>query len=142
RIVDPERGRRFLAPRLADLRSPDGGLAGATHAMAGFSRAVERLGRAVLDGETVGVFGDYDVDGVTTCALLSRYLLDLGARVVPRVARRDAGYGFGVADADGFVEAGCAVVVTGDCGTSDFDAIARARTRGIDVIVVEHHQVP
>ncbi|MSP63529.1 MAG: single-stranded-DNA-specific exonuclease RecJ [Myxococcales bacterium] len=142
RVVEPSDALRFLAPRLSDLRPPDGGKAGQAQAMAGFDRAAERLARALTDGETVGVFGDYDVDGVTTCALLSRFLLDAGGRVVPRVARRDAGYGFGVPDADGFADAGCKVVVTGDCGTSDHEAIARAGARGIDVIVVDHHQVP
>src|SRR5579871_3656016 len=129
-----EQGRRFLAPRLADLRPPD--------AMAGFSRAVERIDRALRGGETIGVFGDYDVDGVTTCALLARFLLDAGGRVVPRIARRDAGYGFGPADADALVDSGCALVVTCDCGTSDFDGIARANERGAEVIVVDHHQAP
>ncbi len=142
RIDDPERARRFLDPKLGDLRPPDGGAAGAERAMAGFARAAERIVRALGAGETVGVFGDYDVDGLTTCALLTRFLLDCGGSVVPRVARRDAGYGFGVADADAFAEARCTLVITGDCGTSDVEAIAAARARGSDVIVVDHHQVP
>ena len=141
-ITEPEHARRFLDPRLNDLRSPDGGRAGAALAMAGFQRASERLARAVTDGETIGVFGDYDVDGLTTCALLTRFLSDAGARVVSRVARRAAGYGFGIADADGFADAACTVIVTGDCGTSDYDALAHAKGRGADVIVVDHHQVP
>jgi single-stranded-DNA-specific exonuclease len=134
---EPERARRFFAPRLAELRRPDGDAP-----MAGFAIAVERLARAVGAGETVGVFGDYDVDGVTSCALLATFLRDAGGRVVPRVARRSSGYGFGVGDAALFADAGCAVVVTCDCGTSDHDALAAARARGLDVIVVDHHQVP
>ncbi len=133
-IADAEQGRRFLAPRLADLRPPQ--------AMAGFARAVARIDGALTGGETIGVFGDYDVDGVTSCALIARFLLDAGARVVPRVARRDAGYGFGPADADAFADAGCALVITCDCGTSDVDGMARARARGVDAIIVDHHQVP
>jgi single-stranded-DNA-specific exonuclease len=110
--------------------------------MAGFAAAVDRLARAVRDRQTIGVFGDYDVDGVTSCALLASFLGDAGGRVVARVARRDAGYGFGVDDAARFADAGCAVVVTCDCGTSDHEALAEARGRGVDVIVVDHHQVP
>ena len=134
---DPDRARRFLSPRLAELRRPDGDAP-----MAGFAVAVERLARALRTAETVGIFGDYDVDGVTSCALLASFLGDAGGRIVARVARRDAGYGFGVADASAFADAGCAVVVTCDCGTSDHDALAAARARGVDVIIVDHHQVP
>ncbi|HEX6838551.1 MAG TPA: DHH family phosphoesterase, partial [Polyangia bacterium] len=136
-VDDPERARRFLSPRLAELRRPDGDAP-----MAGFAVAVDRLARALAERQTIGVFGDYDVDGVTSCALLSSFLGDAGGRVVGRVARRDAGYGFGVEDAARFAEAGCAVIVTCDCGTSDHDALAAARARGVDVIVVDHHQVP
>jgi single-stranded-DNA-specific exonuclease len=133
-VADAERARKYLAPRLAELRRPDG--------MAGFPRALDRLDAALSAGEVVGVFGDYDVDGVTSCALLTRFLRDAGGRVVPRVASRDAGYGFGPADVDAFAAAGCAVVVTCDLGTSDHEALAAARARGLDVIVVDHHQVP
>ncbi len=136
-VDDPDRARRFLSPRLAELRRPDG-----ESAMAGFAAAVDRLARALAAGETIGVFGDYDVDGVTSCALLASFLGDAGGRVVARVARRDAGYGFGVDDVARFCDAGCAVVVTCDCGTSDHEALAAARVRGVDVIVVDHHQVP
>ena len=136
-VDEPERARRFLEPRLGELRRPDGDAA-----MAGFAVAVERLARALAAGETVGVFGDYDVDGVTSCALLATVLGQAGGRVVARVARRDRGYGFGVDDVASFAEAGCAVVVTCDCGTSDHEALADARARGLDVIVVDHHQVP
>src|SRR3954470_18809115 len=63
-VVDPERARRFLSPRLGELRRPNG-----EQPMSGFAVAVERLARALTTRETVGVFGDYDVDGVTSCAL-------------------------------------------------------------------------
>jgi single-stranded-DNA-specific exonuclease len=133
-IGDPEHARRYLDPRLGDLRRPD--------SMKGFAVAVERLERALADRETVGVYGDYDVDGITSCAVLSLFLRDCGGRVVPRVAKRDAGYGFGVTDAAAFADAGCAVVVTCDCGTSDHEGLAEARRRGLSVIIVDHHQVP
>ncbi len=136
-VDDPERARRFLSPKLAELRRPDGDAP-----MAGFAAAVSRLADAVVARETIGVFGDYDVDGVTSCALLGGFLRDAGARVLARVAKRDHGYGFGVIDADWFADGGCAVVVTCDCGTSDHEALAAARARNIAVIVVDHHQVP
>ncbi|HMY58842.1 MAG TPA: single-stranded-DNA-specific exonuclease RecJ, partial [Pseudomonadota bacterium] len=58
-VRDEQEARRYLDPRLSDLRPPEG-----VQPMAGFAVAVERLKRAVLDRETVGVFGDYDVDGI------------------------------------------------------------------------------
>jgi single-stranded-DNA-specific exonuclease len=139
-IHDPERARRFLDPRLSDLRRPDG--EGGEGAMAGFDRAVERLQRAIAEREMIGLFGDYDVDGVTSCALLADFFGQVGARVHAEVARRDAGYGLGVETVDRFAEAGAQVVVTCDCGTSDHEALSHARRRGIDVVVVDHHQVP
>src|SRR5579871_4897860 len=71
---------KFLAPRLADLRPPEG--------MADLTRALDRLVAALGAGETIGVFGDYDVDGVTTAAVLASTFRALGGRVVPRCASR------------------------------------------------------
>jgi single-stranded-DNA-specific exonuclease len=125
---------RFLAPRLADLRPPDG--------IADLDRALSRLAAALASGERIGVFGDYDVDGVTTAAVLTLTLRALGGTVVARVASRSSGYGLSPADAARFVDEGCRVVVTGDCGTSNHEAIALCADRGVDVIVIDHHQVP
>jgi single-stranded-DNA-specific exonuclease len=133
-VVTPDAAQNFLNPRLALLRRPD--------EMAGFAPAVARLHAALVAGETVGVFGDYDVDGVTSCALLTTFLRQAGGRVFPRVAERDHGYGFGPDDVCAFSDAGCALIVTCDCGTSDHLALAAARAAKIDVIIVDHHQVP
>src|SRR6185436_1114984 len=133
-IVDAEPASRFLEPRLADLRPPDG--------MADLPRALDRLVAALAAGETIGVFGDYDVDGVTTAAVLASALRAFGGKVVARAASRHAGYGLGVDDVARFAADGCTVLVTGDCGTSDHDALAAARARGIDAIVIDHHELP
>lgn len=133
-IEDADTARSYLTPRLAQLRPPVG--------LTGLPVAVDRLAQAVTSGQRIGVFGDYDVDGVTTTALIAGFLRQLGASCVARVARRDAGYGFTSQEADFFAGAGCRVIVTGDCGTSDIDAIERAAQRGVDVIVVDHHTVP
>jgi single-stranded-DNA-specific exonuclease len=133
-IDQPEVAARFLAPRLADLRPPEG--------MADLSRALDRLTAALAAGETIGVFGDYDVDGVTTAAVLASALRAFGGKVIPRAASRHAGYGLGAADVERFVAEGCGVLVTGDCGTSDHEALMVARTHGVDTIVIDHHEVP
>ncbi len=124
----------YLAPRLTHLRRPAG--------LAGLTEAVARLVRAVTEHERVGIFGDYDVDGVTTTALLTSGLRQLGVTCVARVAHREAGYGFGIDEANALADAGCQLIVTGDCGTSDIEAITHAKQRGVDVIVVDHHTVP
>jgi single-stranded-DNA-specific exonuclease len=137
-VRDAGSAQAYLAPRLAGLRRPDG--------LAGFADAVERVARAIVAGDRIGVFGDYDVDGVTTAALLGTFLRQVVAPGHPppvvRVARRDLGYGFGEADALRFASEGCRLIVTGDCGTSDLAAIAAARAAGCEVVVVDHHTVP
>lgn len=133
-IVRADAAARFLAPRLGDLRPPQG--------MADLERALARLEAALAAGETVGVFGDYDVDGVTTAATLASALRGMGGRVIARTASRSAGYGLGPEDVARFAAEGCRVLVTGDCGTSDHEALLACRARGVDAIVIDHHQVP
>jgi single-stranded-DNA-specific exonuclease len=133
-IAEADLAARFLDPRLANLRPPDG--------MADLPRALERLVAALAAGETIGVFGDYDVDGVTTAAILTSALRAFGGTVVARAASRHAGYGLGVDDVARFADAGCRLLVTGDCGTSDHEALLAARERGLDTIVIDHHELP
>nr|MBA3396081.1 single-stranded-DNA-specific exonuclease RecJ [Deltaproteobacteria bacterium] len=133
-VSDPRDAQGFIDPRLAALRPPTG--------LAGLARAVERIADAVQHGERIGVFGDYDVDGVTTAALLTSFLRASGATVEVAVARRDAGYGFTPGAAEELVARGCQLIITGDCGTSDLASIAVAAALGVPVIVVDHHTVP
>ena len=128
-----EAARRFLEPRLSDLTPPD--------EMAGLDQVVQRLGRAVIDGELIGVFGDYDVDGVSSAALVGDYLRQCGAATTLRVARRDEGYGFRVEQAREMVQRGCALLVLLDCGTSDLEAVTEASDAGLDVVALDHHKV-
>lgn len=134
REVEPEAQARWLEPKLSHLRKPA--------QMAGFGPALELLSHAIDKGWRVGIFGDYDVDGVTTTTILSTFLECLGVEVSCRVANRDAGYGFTVAAAQAFADAGCQLVLTGDCGTSDHDALSLLESRGVPVVVIDHHQVP
>ncbi len=124
----------FLSPRLADLRAPVG--------MADLDRAIDRIFRAMAGKEKVAVFGDYDVDGITSAAILVLTLRSLGLEVVARMAQRASGYGFSPGAAAEFVDQGCSLVLTGDCGTSDDESLALCRGRGVDVIVIDHHHVP
>jgi single-stranded-DNA-specific exonuclease len=134
-VDDEAQARAFLAPKLASLTPPD--------AMADRELAARRLARAIEQREHVVVFGDYDVDGTTSAAVLSGILEQLGARVSVRLASRfDGGYGLSDAAVDRLLPLEPGVLVTCDCGSSDHPRLERLRARGIDVIVVDHHLVP
>jgi single-stranded-DNA-specific exonuclease len=104
-------------------------------------RAADRLADAIERSEPVTIFGDYDVDGATSAALLVRLLRDLGLRAGIYIPDRLLeGYG---PSADALVrlaEQGASLVVTVDCGAQAFEALQAARDAGLDVIVVDHHK--
>lgn len=134
-VVDVAGARDFLEPKLAGLTPPDG--------MADREAAAQRLARAVQKRERVVVFGDYDVDGTTSAAILGGILEQLGADVCVLVANRfEGGYGFSRPALDRALATRASLIVTTDCGSSDHERIAQARAVGVDVIVVDHHLVP
>jgi single-stranded-DNA-specific exonuclease len=103
--------------------------------------AADRLAEAVLAGEAVTVFGDYDVDGATSAALLIRVLRSLG--LAPQAYIPDRlmeGYGPSGEALVRIAEGGASLIVTVDCGAQAFEALAMAKATGVDVIVVDHHQ--
>jgi single-stranded-DNA-specific exonuclease len=103
--------------------------------------AADRLAEAVRAGENVTVFGDYDVDGATSAALLIRVLRSLG--LAPQAYIPDRlmeGYGPSGAALVRIAEGGASLIVTVDCGAQAFEALAMAKATGVDVIVVDHHQ--
>ncbi|MBB5716156.1 single-stranded-DNA-specific exonuclease RecJ [Sphingomonas aerophila] len=104
-------------------------------------RAAARLADAVERRESVAVFGDYDVDGATSAALLTLVLRDLG--VEPRVYipdRLTEGYGPSGPAMVRLAQQGASLIVTVDCGAQAFDALLAARDAGVEVLVVDHHQ--
>ena len=106
-------------------------------------RAVARLRSAVEYGEIVGVFGDFDVDGITGTAIMCEGLGSLGANPVPYIPQRtDEGHGLSIGAIDSLIEAGASLIVTVDCGITDADEVAYASERGVDVIVTDHHVPP
>lgn len=105
--------------------------------------AVERIHAAVDAGERVAVFGDYDVDGVCSTALMYTYLESIGAEVYYKLpSRADDGYGLSKAAIDLIASKGITLVITVDNGISAYDEIAYAKTLGVDVIVTDHHLPP
>jgi single-stranded-DNA-specific exonuclease len=131
----PDAARDFLSPSLEHLRPPS--------PMADTDRAVQRLILALDRRETIGIHGDYDVDGITGAALLFRFLTALGAACVWHLPHRQReGYGMKPLGVDALRRRGATLILAVDCGVSDFEAIDRAGVVGADVIVIDHHQVP
>ena len=109
----------------------------------GMDRAVARI-RAALDaGEAIGVFGDFDADGVTGTALLAEGLEQLGARVIPYLPHRIAeGHGLSSQAVHALHEQGATLIVTVDCGVASFAEVAEAASLGIDTVITDHHSPP
>jgi len=100
----------------------------------------DRLAKAIADNEAVALFGDYDVDGACSCALMTRYLRHFG--IEPQVHIPDRifeGYGPNIAAMDKLIDAGASLIITLDCGTTSDKPIAHAIDRGADVLVIDHH---
>lgn len=102
--------------------------------------AIQRLVRAVQGGERIVVFGDYDVDGATSSALLLRFFRAVGGNIGVYIPdRRKEGYGPNTAALLKLKAEGAAVVVTVDCGVTAFEPLAEAKRAGLDTIVIDHH---
>ncbi len=111
-------------------------------AMAGMDKAAERVAQAILAKQRVAIFGDYDVDGGASSALLHRFFAwhGLNARIyIPD--RITEGYGPNVEAIASLIADGAELIVTVDCGSTSFEALDAAAKRGVDVIVADHHQM-
>ncbi len=134
-IADPQDAARFLSYELTDLPDP--------FRMKGMAAAVERLTRAVVQGEKVTLYGDYDVDGVCSTALLSLFLDALGVSPETYIPHRiDEGYGLNLRAVERIAREGSRLLVTLDCGIASVAEVARGRELGMDVVIVDHHTVP
>ena len=131
-VETPSQVEGFFSPALDQLHDP--------FELAGVTAAVERLHRAREAGERVAIVGDYDVDGVSGTALLLAVLRYCGFDAEPILPHRmREGYGFQPVHAERAAAAGCALVVTVDCGTTSVAAADRALELGLGVIVTDHH---
>ncbi|MCZ6837711.1 MAG: single-stranded-DNA-specific exonuclease RecJ [Alphaproteobacteria bacterium] len=133
RGVDIDNAQRFLNPTLRDAL-PD------PNCLKDMDRAVDRLIAALQASEPIAIFGDYDVDGATSSALLARFFAAVGAPVriyIPDRIRE--GYGPNAPALLRLRAEGIKVVITVDCGITAFEALDDAAQAGIDVIVVDHH---
>jgi len=131
-----EKFTRFVSPQLGDLHDPAD--------IHGIGEACERIFRAIRDRETIVIYGDYDVDGVTSIVLLQTVLRSIGAEpafIVPH--RLVDGYGLKMEVLErALTEKNVRLVITVDCGITSVEPVRLAIERGIDVIVTDHHLPP
>ena len=138
-IQTADEARQFIRPSLDKLHDP--------FLMKDMDKAVERLHKALTQGEKILIYGDYDVDGTTAVALMYRFLLPLTSHLSPLTSNLDyyipdrytEGYGVSLKGIDYAVEQGCQLVITLDCGIKSVREVAYAAQKGIDVIVCDHH---
>lgn len=135
RGVTPDGAAAFLSPSLRqDLPDPS--------SLADMDAVAMRLADAVQANQAIAVFGDYDVDGATSAALLHGVLEALGCEVRIYIPDRIfEGYGPNPQSIDSLVDGGAELIVCVDCGSTSFEALERASARGVDVLVLDHHQV-
>jgi single-stranded-DNA-specific exonuclease len=133
RGISPDDAARFLTPTIRELMPNPS-------TIADMETLAERFADAVMAGERIALFGDYDVDGACACALVTRYLRHFGIDPLLHIPDRIfEGYGPNVAAMDKLIEAGATLIVTLDCGTVSDGPIGHARKRGADVLVIDHH---
>ena len=127
-----EQARAFFRPNLADLHDP--------FLMQDMDKAVERVRKAVVSGEKILVYGDYDVDGTTAVSLVYSFLRRLTRQIDFYIPERyDEGYGVSYKGIDWAAESGFGLIITLDCGIKANEKVEYAREKGIDMIICDHH---
>ena len=129
-----EEARFFLAADLSCLHDP--------FLMKGMADAADRIVKAILDGESITLFCDYDVDGVTSASFLTHFFRDLGIKVGHYLPERMVeGYGLNEDAVRKIKSGGATLMITADCGITSVQQVRLAHELGLDVIVTDHHQV-
>ena len=133
-IADPDEARRYLSPSLSDLHNP--------LLMQDMKKAVDRLIATIQRHEQVVIYGDYDADGITSVAVLLRFLRQIQMNVTYYIPDRiEEGYGLNQGVLERLHSEGTSLIITVDCGISDHEQIAYARRLGMDTIILDHHEL-
>jgi single-stranded-DNA-specific exonuclease len=132
RGIDEESAPAFLKKSMADIVNPT--------LMTDMDKAVERINAAVKNKEKIAVYGDYDVDGITSTALLYEFLSSLGADVEYYIPdRKGEGYGINIMAVNKLFKQGIKLMITVDCGITAVGEVEFAHLQGMDVIITDHH---
>ncbi|MFR9641426.1 MAG: single-stranded-DNA-specific exonuclease RecJ [Rikenellaceae bacterium] len=132
-IDSVERAKEFFSPQLSMLHDP--------FLMKDMDRAVERIEKALAAGEGILVYGDYDVDGTTAVALMYKFLRQIGHRELSFYIpdRYTEGYGISIKGIDHAARKGVGLIIALDCGIKAIEKVVYAKSKGIDVIICDHH---
>ncbi|MBW1867685.1 MAG: DHH family phosphoesterase, partial [Deltaproteobacteria bacterium] len=135
-IVSADAARSFIKAGLKNMRAP--------FAILDMDKAVCRIYSAIINNEKIIIFGDYDVDGITACAIVYEFLQACGADAVCYIPHRiKEGYGLQTAHIEDVARpAGISLIITVDCGSGGHDAVLAAGKAGIDVVITDHHEIP
>ncbi len=126
--------------QLEPFLSADKRLAGDPSLLPDMSLAVGRIYRALLSGENIAIYGDFDADGITGTALLVQGLTSLGGKVIPYIPHRQTeGYGLKIAALENLRNEGISLVISVDCGITALAEVKRAKRLGLDIVITDHH---
>ena len=132
-IVSPEAAAEFLDRERKLTLSP--------MLLRDMDKAVARIQRAIAEGEVIAVFGDYDVDGITSTVVLLDYLKSCGVRCLRHIPRRiEDGYGLSKDAIRALWDQGATLMITVDCGITGNEEVAFAASLGLDVVITDHHE--
>ena len=132
-VKTADNAKSFLYPKLNELIEPE--------KMPGITPAVDRIEKAVKDKEKITIYGDYDVDGITSVSILLGLFKLLNAEVDYYIPHRvDEGYGLNVEAVEQIVNTGAKLIITVDCGVTAFDSAQAVMDKGIDLIITDHHR--
>lgn len=105
-------------------------------------KAVNRISKAIINKQKICIYGDYDVDGITATSILYLFLKELGADVIYYIPNRlEEGYGLNTEAVDDIISKGVKLLITVDCGVTAVDEIAYGTSKGLDIIVTDHHHL-
>jgi len=134
-ITKTEEAKSFLFPSLKNLHNP--------FLLKDMKKGVDRAIKAINDSEKITVYGDYDADGITSTALLVKFLSEIHEDVSYYIPDRiTEGYGLNKNAIDKIKGDGTGLIISVDCGVSDIEEVKYAQSSGVDIIILDHHEVP
>lgn len=133
-IRTTDEAKKYLSPSLHDLHNP--------FLMKDIQEGVHRLIKAIYAGEKIAIYGDYDADGVTSVVVLLKFLQEINVPAVYYIPNRITdGYGLHKHIIDEIKASGITLIVTVDCGISDHEQVSYAKSIGLDIIIIDHHEI-
>jgi single-stranded-DNA-specific exonuclease len=128
-----EKLKEFLNPKLSAIPKPD--------TLADFEKSITRIVKAISHKEKIGIFGDYDMDGIGSASIISLFFTAINVSHHTVIAQRQSGYGLTPTEIENFESKGVSLIIACDVGSTDYDAANLALAHGIDLIIIDHHHI-